>query len=101
MGYDWGFHVIHHQVLDEIEWYTRIRRWVEVHSFDPHLLAEWVVVDVDVDSRAQVELLEKQVLSQSSLGGKMDALTVQVATQAMVGAKVEAAGLQLMKRTMA
>ena len=70
-------------------------------AFDPHLLAEWVVVDVDVDSRAQVELLEKQVLSQSSLGGKMDALTVQVATQAMVGAKVEAAGLQLMKRTMA
>ena len=38
----------------------------------------------------QVDLIEAQVSSQSSLGGKMDALTVQVATQAMVGAKVEA-----------
>ena len=37
-----------------------------------------------------MDLIEAQVSSQSSLGGKMDALTVQVATQAMVGAKVEA-----------
>ena len=45
---------------------------------------------MSINSTCQVDLIEAQVSSQSSLGGKMDALTVQVATQAMVGAKVEA-----------